>query len=92
MVLLSAANNQLRAAIEFLKEGYNSENFWLWNQRLGAAIVLKTELQGCGYTWQVRRIENFIHLYKRKMKAVSENKLFTASAEADSERAEEASF
>jgi len=73
-----------------LKEGANSPGFFLWNQRLAAAIILKTELLGTGYTWQAKRIENFIHRYERKMKLKSEsdlkNKLFTASAEADSER------
>jgi hypothetical protein len=58
---LDWANNQLRIAFQYLKEGANSEHFWLWNQRLAAALILKTELEGCGYRWQAERINNQIH-------------------------------
>jgi hypothetical protein len=55
------ANDQLRIAIEFLKEGAKSEGFWLWNQRLCVVILIKTELEGHGFKWQAVRIENWIH-------------------------------
>ena len=55
------ANNQLKIAIEFLKEGAKSEGFWLWNQRLGVVILIKTELEFRGFKWQVARIDNWIH-------------------------------
>ncbi|MGO8805480.1 MAG: hypothetical protein ACLQO7_02600, partial [Candidatus Bathyarchaeia archaeon] len=61
------ANDQLRVALELLKEGYQSENFWLWNQRLAAAILIKTELEGRGWKWQAERINNAIHRYQGKI-------------------------
>jgi hypothetical protein len=61
------ANEQLKVANEFLKEGFQSEKFWLWNQRLAAAIIIKTELQGRGWIWQAARINNQIHRYQGKI-------------------------
>jgi hypothetical protein len=61
------ANEQLKVANEFLKEGFQSEKFWLWNQRLAAAIIIKTELQGRGWTWQAARINSQIHRFQAKI-------------------------
>ena len=55
------ANQTLRNAIEFLQEGANSENHWLWNQRLAVTLVYKKELLEAGFTWQAERIDNWIH-------------------------------
>jgi hypothetical protein len=55
------ANGYLRQAIALLQEGAKSNNFWLWNQRLAVAIMMKTELQGYGFVWQAKRVENWIH-------------------------------
>jgi hypothetical protein len=62
------ANGLYREANTLLKEGFVSEGFWLWNQRLAAAIMIKTELLGHGYVWQAKRIENLIHRYQGKIK------------------------
>jgi hypothetical protein len=55
------ANSTLKASIVFLKEGANSENFWLWNQRLAVVLIFKKELEEKGFFWQSNRIENHIH-------------------------------
>jgi hypothetical protein len=59
------ANEQLKVANELLREGFLSEKQWLWNQRLAAAIIIKTELQGRGWKWQAERINNQIHRYAK---------------------------
>lgn len=69
------ANCYLRQSIILLKEGAKSDGFWLWNQRLAAALLLKKELEEKGFFWQSRRIENHIHRL--------------APRSGDSERAEE---
>jgi len=61
------ANGYMKEAVQGLKEGFLSENFWLWNQRLAAAIIIKTELQGRGWKWQAERINNQIHRYQGKI-------------------------
>ena len=55
------ANQTLRNAIDFLKEGANSEGAWLWNQRLAIALIYKKELLEAGFPWQAQRIDNWIH-------------------------------
>jgi hypothetical protein len=60
------ANGYFRQSIQFLKEGSKSEGFWLWNQRLAAALLLKKELEEKGFLWQSRRIENHIHRLQPK--------------------------
>lgn len=82
------ANDQLRAALTLLKEGFLSEKHWLWNQRLAAAIIFKTELEGRGFPWQAARINNQIHRYQGKI-----NRLHAGGAGVTSERqTEEGSF
>lgn len=61
------ANGYMKEAVQGLKEGFLSENFWLWNQRLAAAIIIKTELEGRGFSWQAERINNQIHRYQGKI-------------------------
>ena len=61
------ANEQLQLANQYLIEGFLSEKQWLWPQRLAAAIMLKTELQGRGWPWQATRINNRIHYYQGKI-------------------------
>ena len=61
------ANEQLKVANELLREGFLSEKQWLWPQRLCAAILIKTELEGRGWTWQAARINNRIHYYQGKI-------------------------
>ena len=64
------ANGYVREAVQGLKEGFLSEKQWLWNQRLAAAIIIKTELEGRGFSWQAERINNQIHRYQGKINKI----------------------
>lgn len=79
-----SANGFMREAIIGLKEGFSSENFWLWPQRLCLAILIRTELQGRGFKWQADRINNWIHFYQGKI-----NRLHAGGAGVTSERERE---
>lgn len=63
---IKEANQMLKNAIQFLQEGKNSQNHWLWNQRLAIALIYKKELKQTGFTWQAKRIDNWIHRLKPK--------------------------
>lgn len=73
------ANNLLRNAVIFLKEGSKSDGFWLWNQRLAVALIFKKELEEKGFFWQSRRIENHIHRLQPRKADLSEREREGAS-------------
>jgi len=52
------ANERLRFAIATLKGEVESS---IWKRRLQTALIIKEELLSYGFTWQAKRIENWIH-------------------------------
>ena len=56
------ANHELRYAIGVLQGKYIDS---LPAGRLQIALYLKDLLEEYGYTWQVRRLENWIHRFQR---------------------------
>jgi len=59
------ANNQLRYAILILQEKTMTSTP---EGRIEVVLFIKRRLERYGYWWQAKRIDNWIHRYKKQLK------------------------